>query len=95
MWVKLGTEYLNLDHVFRVRINKGFRNGKDEWAAELETVDPKGQLGIITRVRGAEAELLQTLLAERCAQVPLETVDTDTPVPAHALRNTVADLNLP
>ena len=62
MWVKLGNEYLNLDQVVRVRFNKAFRNGQEEWAAEVETLI-KGELQIFTRYRGAEANALQAVLA--------------------------------
>ncbi len=95
MWVKLSNEYLNLDHVFRVRVNKGFRHGEEEWVAELEGIDPKGQVGVLTRYRGADARVLQVLLAESAR------TDSGTPTPtreapaAHAMTTTMPDLKLP
>ena len=36
MWIKLSNEYLNLDHIVRVRLNAGWKNGKQEITAELD-----------------------------------------------------------
>jgi hypothetical protein len=94
MWVKLGNDFFNLDNVFRVRINTGFRNGNPEWVAEFECVDPKGQIGVVTRVRGADAQALQAMLTERCRHDLVEPMSTDTPAPVQALTGTVADMNL-
>jgi hypothetical protein len=96
MWVKLSTEYVNLDHVFRVRFNKAFRNGVEEWAAEVDSIDPKGQIGTITRFRGADAQLLQALLNQRSRSDSAAAVGVAEPAdPAHAMTGTVADLQLP
>ncbi len=94
MWVKLTAEYINLDHVYRVHINKGFKNGREECVAELEVIDPKGQIGTITRYRGADAELLQAVLAQRCRD-SVKAVGVSDDAPAHALTGTIADLKLP
>jgi hypothetical protein len=95
MWVKLSKEYLNLDHAFRVRLIKGFRNGESEWVAEIETIDPKCQVCTITRFRGADAELLQTLLAQRCRTDCADAVGSADKVLSNAQTGTVADLKLP
>jgi hypothetical protein len=100
MWVKLSTEYLNLDQVFRIRLNKGFRNGSEELVAEVEIVDPKGQIGTVTRFRGADAELLQTVLNEQSRTEGGVTeggvaVATAEPAPVQAMTGTVADMQLP
>jgi hypothetical protein len=95
MWVKLGAEYLNLDHVFRVRVGRGFRNGNEECVAELEMVDAKGQIGVVTRIRGIDAQVLQDLLIDRCQNIAAEPVGTDTLAPGHALKGTVHDMKLP
>jgi hypothetical protein len=94
MWVKLSNEYLNLDRAFRVRIGKGFRNGEVEWVAEVETIDPKGQVTTITRYRGADAQLLQSVLAES-STAGAEAAGNAEPVLAHAQTGTVPDLKLP
>ena len=51
MWIKLGGEYLNLDHIVRVRFNTGWKNGLEEVVAELEAF-VRGDLAIVTRYRG-------------------------------------------
>ena len=93
MWVKSSIEYLNLDQAFRVRVTRGFRNGDEECVAEVETIDPKGQVSTITRFRGADAQLLQTVLAGRC-RTDSETAVGDT-APSHPLTGTLPDLKLP
>jgi hypothetical protein len=66
MWVKLSTDYLNLGEVLRVRFNRAMKNGRDEVVAEVEALI-KGELQIMTRVRGADAERIQAVL-DRHAQ---------------------------
>lgn len=95
MWVKLSTEYLNLDQVFRVRINKGFRNGTEEWVAEVEMIDPKGQIGTVTRFRGVDAQLLQTVLNQRSRTDGAVAVAVADAPQSPAMTNTVADLHIP
>jgi hypothetical protein len=89
MWVKLGNEYLNLDQVVRVRFNKTFRAGQDEWAAEVEGLI-KGELQIFTRYRGPEAAALHAILCSQTAPAaPAHPSE-----PAVALTNTVHDLKI-
>jgi hypothetical protein len=57
MWIKLTDEYVNLDHIVRVKTNKGFKNGQEEWVVELEGV-LKGELAYFTRYRGVDAEVV-------------------------------------
>jgi hypothetical protein len=57
MWIKLTSEYVNLGHIVRVRANKSFKNGHEEWAVELEGII-KGQLQYFTRFRGVDAEIV-------------------------------------
>ena len=95
MWVKLSNDYVNLDHVFRVRVNKGFRNGDEEVVAEVEMIDPKGQVGAVTRFRGADAQLLQTLLVHRCRTDCAEAVGCVDKGLSQSLTGTVADITLP
>ena len=61
MWLKVGNEHLNLDHVVRVRFNKGWKNGQDELVAEVEGF-VKGEVQVFTRYRNRDAELLQNVL---------------------------------
>src|SRR5205085_2354981 len=99
MWVKLSSEYVNLDHVFRVRITKGFRNTGEECVAEVESIDQRGQVGTLTRFRGADAQVLQMLLDERCIAGTSEFRPNHDTVhdgsPAQAFTGTVADMKLP
>lgn len=57
MWVKLSGEFINLRHIVRAKVNKGFKNGQEEWVVELEAVN-KGELSYFTRYRGIDAEVL-------------------------------------
>lgn len=68
MWVNLGNEYLNLDHVIRMRFSKGWKNGQEEIVAELEGLI-KGDVQVFTRYRGPEAQLLRSIMEK---QVPME-----------------------
>jgi hypothetical protein len=95
MWIKLANEYINLDQAFRVRISKGFRNGDVEWIAEVETMDPNGQVGTVTRYRGADAQLLQALLSQRARTDSVEAVGVLEKPASSAMTGTVADINLP
>jgi hypothetical protein len=99
MWIKLGNEYLNLDQVIRVRFNKAFRGGQEEWAAEVETL-VKGEVQAFTRYRGAEALALQQVLATRTAEsegaVAVHAPEAvQAPHATQALANTVPDVHLP
>jgi hypothetical protein len=62
MWVKLGEDYLNLDHVARVRFSHSWKNGHEDLAAEVEVLIG-GVMQGLTRYRGTEARALQTALA--------------------------------
>jgi len=67
MWVKLGTDYLNLDHVVRVRFNRAWKNGNEEIVAEVEGF-VKGEVQVFTRYRNQDAEVLQAVLGtHNCA----------------------------
>ena len=89
MWVKLGSDYINLDHVYRVRFTKGFHKGEEEWTVEVESIDPRGQTSTLTRYRGAEAMHLQTLLEERCSSATLVIHDEQAAAQTHVERHTV------
>lgn len=64
MWLKLGNDFLNLDHVVRVKFNKGWKNGQEELVAEVEGL-VKGEVQVFTRYRGVEAEMMQAMLRGR------------------------------
>ncbi len=71
MWVQLGNEYLNLNHVSRVRFNDGWKHGDKHLVAEIETFH-QGEMRLFTRVRGPEAEALRTALeGHRVLQEPI------------------------
>jgi len=58
MWVKLGDDYLNLEHVARVRFSHAWKNAQEQASAEVEVV-VDGVLQGCTRYRGSEAQLLR------------------------------------
>jgi hypothetical protein len=97
MWLKLGNEHLNLDHVVRVRFNKGWKNGQDELVAEVEGFI-KGEVQVFTRYRNRDAELLMNVLetlnipTRAPVTVPAQAVDVPVPVPTGATTNTVHEI---
>ncbi len=97
MWVKLGSEYLNLDHVVRVKFNRSWKNGQDELVAEVEGLI-KGETQVFIRYRGVEAEALQAVLRPRVstAEAALGILPAAEPMaPAHSLSNTLHDVKIP
>ncbi len=60
MWLKLGGDFLNLDHVVRVRFNKSWNRDGECLVAEVEVLIG-GDVKPVIRYRGAEAEILQNL----------------------------------
>jgi hypothetical protein len=88
MWAKLGSDYLNLGQVIRVRFNRAFKNNKEEVAAEVEALI-HGEIQVFTRYRGVEAENLLAALDSACREA--------TPglrgIPA-GVSNTVSDICL-
>ncbi len=50
MWIKLTGEFLNLDHIVRVKTSKTFKHGEPEWAVDMEGIS-KGELTYFTRYR--------------------------------------------
>jgi hypothetical protein len=57
MWIKLTGEFVNLDHIVRVKVSKSFKNTAEEIVVELEGV-VKGELTHFTRYRGVDAEIV-------------------------------------
>lgn len=94
MWIKLTGEYVNLDHIVRVRANKGIKNGQTEWVVELEGII-KGELTYFTRYRGIDAELLLHALEihSRLEPVPAAVAD-GTNAPNQSQKNTLHDVKI-
>lgn len=97
MWLQLGNDYLNLNHVVRARFNKGFKNGQEEWVAEVETI-LKGEVTVFTRYRGPDAQRLNLALnaltvSDEWVSVPA-TGDPNIPV-SSPLKKTLHDIQLP
>ncbi len=78
MWIKLTGEYLNLDHIVRVKANKGFKNGQEEWVVELEGII-KGELTYFTRYRSVDAEIVMHALEIRSRLEPAPTDAVNAP----------------
>ena len=57
MWLKLTGEFLNLDHIVRVKVSKAFKNGQEENVVEMEGI-VKGELQYFTRYRGIDADVV-------------------------------------
>ena len=100
MWVKLGNDYLNLDHVIRVKFNRTWKNGLEDTVAEVEALI-KGEMQIFTRYRGAEAATLQAALQAQPKQDAVlvgpagaSTVEGPLPV-SHSMANTMHDFKIP
>jgi hypothetical protein len=96
MWIKLAGEYINLDHIVRVRANKSFKNGHEEWAVELEGII-KGELQYFTRYRGIDAEIVVHAL-EIYSRLEPRPVPADagasTGAPHQATTSTVHDVKI-
>jgi hypothetical protein len=82
MWIRLGNEHLNLDHIVRVRFNKGWKNGIEEWVAEVESF-VKGEIQVFARYRNRDADVLLAALQNQ--DIPVEM-----PVPVPAARDPLA-----
>ncbi|MBI3821094.1 MAG: hypothetical protein HY289_00265 [Planctomycetes bacterium] len=94
MWLKLTGEYVNLDHIVRVRISKAVKNGQTDFAVELEGVI-KGELSFFTRYRGIDAELVIHALEiqSRLEPAPADAANGASG-PHQAQKNTVHDVKI-
>jgi hypothetical protein len=94
MWIKLTGEYVNLDHIVRVKANKGLKNGQTEWVVELEGVI-KGELSFFTRYRGIDAEIVLHAMEiqSRLEPIPAD-VANGTSGPHQAKTNTLHDVKI-
>ena len=94
MWVKLTGEYVNLDHIVRVRTSKGTKNGQMEWVVELEGII-KGELTYFTRYRGIDAEIVIHAMEihSRIEPIPAD-VANGTAAPHQANKTTLHDVKI-
>ncbi len=90
MWVKLTGEFVNLDHIFRAKVNKAFKNGHDEWVVELDGII-SGELQYITRYRGIDAEVLMHALELHSRLEPIVTPTEDS---GETDKNTLHDVRI-
>jgi hypothetical protein len=94
MWIKLTGEYVNLDHIVRVRAAKSFKNGQEEWAVELEGII-KGELQYFTRYRGIDAEIVVHALEICSRHEPRPApADASTSAAQQATTSTVHDVKI-
>jgi hypothetical protein len=94
MWIKLGQEYLNMDHVVRVRFVKTWKNGQEDMAAELEAFVTKGELQVFCRYRGAEAKELHAQFVESATAGP-EVGNLPHMAVCQSSKATLPDIKLP
>ena len=92
MWIKLTGEYVNLDHIVRVRANKASKNGQTEWVVELEGII-KGELTYFTRYRGIDAEIVIHAL-EIHSQHEKAPAPIDANAPHQVSKNTLHDVKI-
>jgi hypothetical protein len=94
MWIKLTGEYVNLRHIVRVKVTKGFKNGQEEWVVELEGVN-KGEVSYFTRYRGIDAEVVMHALEiySRLDPVPAGA-SAGTAGPHQATTSTIHDIKV-
>jgi hypothetical protein len=90
MWIKLTGEFINLDHIVRVKASKAVKNGQTEWVVELEGVI-KGEMTYFTRYRGLDAEILLHALDIHSR---LESTAAGQPAPHLATANTLHDVKI-
>ena len=88
MWIKLTGEFVNLDHIVRVKVNKTFKNGQEDLVVELEGVI-KGELTHFTRYRGVDAEIVLHALEIGSRHEPAPTGDVH-----HPNRHTLHDVKI-
>jgi hypothetical protein len=88
MWIKLTGEFVNLHHIVRVRVSKGFKNALEEWVVELEGI-VKGELTYFTRYRGVDAEIVIHALEIHSRLEPAPVGE-----PHHASRQTLHDVKI-
>lgn len=92
MWIKLTGEYLNLDHIIRIRASKAFKNGQNEWVVELEGII-KGELQYFTRYRGIDAEIVIHALEIHSRLEPLPA-NAEANAPQQATKGTLHDVKI-
>ncbi len=87
MWIKLTGEYVNLDHIVRVKVSKSFKNQIEEVVVELEGV-VKGELTHFTRYRGVDAEIVVHALEihSRLEPAPVDAVHQPTRQTIHDVK---------
>lgn len=88
MWIQLGSEFLNLDHVIRMRFTKGWKNGQEEHVAELEGLI-KGDVQVFTRYRGQEAVVLRSIMERQVPAVATDLQPCPVSVPIGAIKSQV------
>lgn len=93
MWLKLTGEYVNLDHIVRVKVSKAVKNGQTEFAVELEGI-VKGELSFFTRYRGIDAELVLHALEIRSRLEPTPPGAANAAGPHQTHTNTVHDVKI-
>ena len=94
MWIKLTGEYVNLDHIVRVRANKAVKAGQTEWVVELEGII-KGELTYFTRYRGIDAEIVIHALEIHSRLEPIPaSVANGTNAPHQGQTNTLHDVKI-
>jgi hypothetical protein len=93
MWIKLTGEYVNLDHIVRVRASKAAKGGQAEWVVELEGII-KGELTYFTRYRGIDAEIVIHALEIHSRLEPSTAAAGDVGAPHHTDKNTIHDVKI-
>ena len=94
MWIKLTGEFVNLDHIVRVKANKGVKNGQTEWVVELEGVI-KGELSFFTRYRGIDAEIVLHALEIHSRLEPvIQPCESGAGGPYQTQKNTLHDVKI-
>jgi hypothetical protein len=85
MWVNVGGDFLNLDHVTRIRFTPGWKNAQPELIAEVEVVI-NGVLQGLTRYRGHDADVLQAAVGQHVAEPAVVETAPRPAVPAQPVR---------
>jgi hypothetical protein len=70
MWVQLSSDFLNLDHVTRIRFSTVWKNEQQYLVAEID-VREDGEIKPYTRYRGADAEVLRAAVGAAVVPAPL------------------------
>jgi hypothetical protein len=74
MWVQLSSDFLNLNHVTRIRFSTVWKNDQQYLVAEIDVLED-GEIKPYTRYRGEDAEVLRAAVSAASVPAPPPSVN--------------------